>query len=72
MQQAKGLQSFNHDLRDAISEIRRDEYRRELAAASNPVSLGVIEDRVKADHQLTSDDRLQLISEIECAMALMA
>jgi hypothetical protein len=69
MQRAKALPLFDQGLKDAISEVRRDEYRRELAAAPSSVSLNVIENRVRADYQLTLDDRLQLVGEIECAMA---
>ena len=72
MQRAKALQVFNHELMDAISEIKKEEYRREMEAAHDPVALDAIGDRVRADCQLTADDRFQLVSEIECAMALEA
>lgn len=71
-QRERALQVFDENLKDAISEIKRDEYRRELASVYDYVSLGAIENRIMADHQLTSEDRLQLFGEIECAMTSAA
>ena len=72
MQRAKALQVFDQELKDVISEIKKEEYRREMEAARGSVALDAIGDRVRADCQLTADDRFQLVSEIECAMALEA
>lgn len=72
MQRTKAVQVFDKDLKDAISEVKKEKYRRELMAAHSSLALDIIENRVRADYQLTSDDRFQLMSEIVREIASMA
>ena len=66
MQREKAAESFfDQDLKEAVSEVRRNEYRRATEAVRDPVSLKVIEIKVRTDFNLTQDDRLQLLGDIE-------
>ena len=70
MQRAKTVQVFDQDLKEAISDVKKDEYRRELETVRDLVALGVMEHRIMTDFQLTRNDRLQLLAEVERATAL--
>ncbi len=70
MQRAKAVQVFDQDLKEAISDVKKDEYRRELETVRNSVALGIIGHRTRTDFQLTRNDRLQLLAEVERATAL--
>ncbi|MGP8124607.1 MAG: hypothetical protein ACLQEQ_01915 [Nitrososphaerales archaeon] len=70
MQRAKAVQIFEQDRKEAISDVKGDEYRRELGNARNLVALGIIEHKIRTDFQLTMSERLQLLAEVECATAL--
>lgn len=70
MQRAKAVQVFDQDLKEAISDVRKDEYRRELETVHNLVRLEIIEHKIRTDFQLTRNDRLQLLAEVERATAL--
>jgi hypothetical protein len=70
MQRAKAVQIFDQDLKEAISDVKKDEYRRELENARDLAALEIIEHRIRTDFQLTRGDRLQLLAEVERATAL--
>ena len=70
MQRAKAVQVFDQDLKEAISDMKKDEYRGELESVRNLVVLGIIEHKIRTDFQLTRNDRLQLLAEVERATAL--
>ena len=70
MQRAKAVQVFDQDLKEAISDVKRDEYRRELETMRDLVWLDIIEHKIRTDFQLTRNDRLQLLAEVERATAL--
>ena len=70
MQRAKAVQVFDQDLKEAISSVKRNGYRKALGAARDRASLALIEHEVRADFQLTRDDRLQLLADVEGASAL--
>ena len=70
MQKAKAVQVFDQDLKEAISDVKKDEYRRELENVRNLAALNIIEHRIRTDFQLTRNDRLQLLGEAERATAL--
>jgi hypothetical protein len=72
MQRAKAVQVFDQDLKEAISDVKRDEYKRELENARNLAALDIIEHRIRTDFQLTRNDRLQLLAEVGRATALAA
>ena len=59
------IAAFNRDLKEAISDVRKHEYRREVQIATNSDALRAIDNRVRTDSQLIMQDRLQLLSEIE-------
>jgi hypothetical protein len=65
MQREKTAVAFDQDLKEAISDVKRQEYRRELLVALNSAALRTIDHKVRSDSQLTMNDRLQLLSEIE-------
>jgi hypothetical protein len=65
MQRAKVIQVFGQDLKEAISDVKKDEYRKELEDARDSVALNVVEHRIRTDFQLTQDDRLQLLGDAE-------
>jgi len=71
MQRAKAVQIFDQDLKEAISDLKKVEYRRELENARKLVALNVIEYMIRTDFQLTLSDRLQLLGEAERATALV-
>jgi len=64
LQKAKVKQVFGQDLKEAISNARKDEYRRGLRAAHDPEALKIIEHKIRTDFQLTPDDRVRLLSEL--------
>jgi hypothetical protein len=51
-------------LEEAISALRKQEYRREMGGASDSSSLDTVESMIKADLQLMTDDRQELLCEI--------
>ena len=64
MQREKTI-AFDRDLKEAVSDVKKQEYRRELLVAHNLAALQIIDHRVRTDPQLTVYDRLQLLSKIE-------
>ncbi len=70
MQRAKAMQVFDQDLKEAISSVKKDEYRRALGWAHDLMALNVIEHKIRTDSQLTQDDRVQLLGDIERVAAL--
>jgi hypothetical protein len=70
MQGAEVAHVFARDLKEAISNVKRDEYRRALGETHDPMVLNAMEHRVRTDSQLTQDDRVQLLGEIERVAAL--
>jgi len=69
MQRAKAVQAFDRDLKEAISDVRKDGYKKALAAAHDPGALSFIEHEIRSDFQLTRNDRLQLLGQVELASA---
>ena len=67
IQRAKTVQVFSQDLKEAISDVKREEYRRELENVRNLVAPDIIEHRIITDSQLTRNDKLQLLAEVELA-----
>jgi hypothetical protein len=65
MQRAKVVQVRDQDLKETISSVKRDGYRIAMVRAHDSSALEAIEQRVMTDLQLTSDDRIQLLGEIE-------
>ena len=65
MQRTKASQVLDYELRDAVSDAKKNEYRRELQIVPNSAALRTIDFRVRTDSQLTMRDRLILLSEIE-------
>ena len=63
--QREQTDAFNRDLKEAISDVKKREYRRELLSAVDSATLRIIDHRIRTDSQLTVNDRLQLLSEIE-------
>jgi hypothetical protein len=70
VQKAKTIQVFDQDLKEAISDVKKSEYRRKLETLRDPVALDAMEHGIMIDFQLTSSDRLQLLAEVERATAL--
>jgi len=56
---------FSRELKEAISDVKRHEYERELLATLDPAGLRTIDYMVRADSQLTVLDRLELLGEME-------
>lgn len=71
MQRAKAVQMFEQDVKEAILDVKKDEYRRELENVRKLVALNIIEHKIRTDFQLTRNDRLQLLGEVERATALI-
>ena len=69
MQRVKTVQVFDKDFKEAISDVKKNEYRRELETVRGPVALGAMEHRIMTDLQLTRNDKLQLLAEVERAAA---
>ena len=65
------LQALGQDLKKAISDVKRDQYRRMLAATHDSMALRYVEQRIRIDSQLTQDDRLQLLGEVGSLTAMM-
>jgi ABC-type uncharacterized transport system ATPase subunit len=70
MQRAKVVQDFDQDLKEAISSVKKEEYRKAVDKACDLLDLNIIEHRIRTDFQLTQDDRLQLLGDIERVTAL--
>lgn len=64
MQRAKATQVLEQDLKEAISNVKKDEYRRALREAHDLTVLDSIEHRIRTDSQLAQDDRVQLLGEL--------
>jgi hypothetical protein len=62
---------FDHDLKEAISGVKRDEYRKVMGNTLSPMVLIAIERRIRTDSQLTRDDRMQLLGDVERFAALV-
>jgi hypothetical protein len=60
----KAMQSFERDLKETVSDVKKEEYRREMRQAASLESLFSIEREVETDFQLTQSDRLQLLGEV--------
>jgi len=69
MQRAKAVEVYGQDLKDVISELRKEAHRKALGGAHDIVALRLIEHKVRSDFQLTRDDRLELLAEVELASA---
>jgi len=69
MQRAKTHQVFDRDLKDAISQVRKEEYRKAIEEVHDLDSLSRIDHEIRSNFQLTRDDRLQLLGEAELALA---
>jgi len=72
MQRAKSNKLFDQDVKEAISGVKKEEYRRALEEAHAPNALTTVEHSVRIDFQLTQHDRLQLLGEIERAVSLVS
>lgn len=70
MQGAKVTQINKQDLKEAISNVRRQGYRRALGEARVLMALNTIEHKIRTDPQLTQDDRVQLLGDAERVAAL--
>ena len=70
MQRAKVVQDFDQDLKEAISSVKKEEYRKAVDKACDLLDLNIIEHRIRTDFQLTQDDRLQLLGDIERVTAM--
>jgi ribosome recycling factor len=70
VQKAKVTHIFAEDLREAISNVKRDEYRRALDGAHDPKILDAIQHKIRTDSQLTQEDRIQLLGDVERAADL--
>jgi hypothetical protein len=70
MQRAKVVQDFDQDVKEAISSVKKEEYRKAVDKACDLFALNIIEHRIRTDFQLTQDDRLQLLGDIERVSAL--
>jgi len=68
MQRAKAVQVFNEDLKEEISDVKKDGYRKALREAHDQAALSIIEHEIWSDFQLTREDSLQLIGEVEHVM----
>lgn len=64
MQRAKAAQVLEQDLKEAISIVKKDEYRRALREAHDLTALNSVEHRIRTDSQLAQDDRVQLLGEL--------
>jgi len=71
VQRTMVLQVLGQDLKKAISDVKRDHYRRTLAATHDSMALRDVEQRIRIDSQLTQDDRLQLLGEVGSLTAMM-
>ena len=69
MQRAKAVQVFDQDLREANSDVKKEGYRKSLGEVRDAAALSFIEHEIRSDFQLTRDDRLQLLGEVEHASA---
>ena len=56
--------SFEQDLKETVSDVKKEEYRREMRQAASLESLFSIEREVETDFQLTQSDRVQLLGEL--------
>jgi hypothetical protein len=63
-QRGKAMQSFEQDLKEEVSDLKKEEYRREMREAANLAKLLSIEREVETDFQLTQSDRVQLLGEL--------
>jgi len=70
VQRAKAVQILDQDVKEAISDMKKDEYRRALEGAHDSVALGIIENKIRVDFQPVMADKLLLLSEVECTTAL--
>jgi hypothetical protein len=60
----KAMLSFEQDLKETVSDVKKEEYRREMRQAASLEGLLSIEREVEADFQLTQSDRVQLLGEL--------
>lgn len=70
MQRAKTTQLYHQDVKEAISSVKKREYRRALGEATTRKALAAIEHSVRTNFQLTQDDRLQLLGDVERIISL--
>jgi len=70
MHRSKAVPEFDRDLKEAISSVRRDQYRRTLAETRDPAALDALEHTVRTDFQLTRDDRAELLGDIDSVTTL--
>lgn len=64
VQKAKVVQVFDHDLKEAISDVKKDWYRKVLKEVHDSVALAAVEHEIRTDPQLTRDDRLQILGDV--------
>jgi hypothetical protein len=67
MQQRRAVQVSDESLKEAISDVKREGYRRAIVGAHSVASLTRIEHEIRFDFQLTQDARLQLLGEVGIA-----
>lgn len=68
MRKAEEQQLMEQDLREVVSEMRNEEYRRALERARGPDYLRSIELRVREDSRLSPVHRSQLLKSLEDAL----
>ena len=69
MQRAKLVSAYGQDLKEAISEVKAATYRQLLASAGSLDAVAKVEHEIRSDFQLTGDDRVQLLGEVERAIS---
>ena len=69
MQREKAVLVFDRDLKEAISDVKKDGYRKALLEAQGQVVLKLIEREIRSDFRLTRIDRLELLAEVALASA---
>jgi hypothetical protein len=55
MQKAKVMQDFDQDLKEAVSGVKKEEYRKAVEEARDLFALDIVEHRIRTDFQPTQE-----------------
>ena len=67
MQRTKTQDVFEQDLKEAISWTKKNQYEKMLAMARDEGDMRELDQRIRTDTQLTQDDRVELLAEVNGA-----
>lgn len=65
MQRAKLKQVMEKDMKQVVSNVKRDQFMKAISETRDPLAMEDVKRRIRVDPQLSEGDRIQLLSKAE-------